>query len=138
MIADDARLTPPRCKKHTAYDDTRLTPHHCKKHTAFFARSTGKFPTIINVCMLKNASRLQPEDTTLWEQVTAYTNAFTNLHAKLHSLVRNVPTGERMLKTRKKNFSVLTIDSFRDIFCLCTCKFLEFPSAVCKDIRLPN
>ena len=30
MIADDARLTPPRCKKHTAYDDTRLTPHHCK------------------------------------------------------------------------------------------------------------
>ena len=27
MIADDARLTPPRCKKHTAYDDTRLTPH---------------------------------------------------------------------------------------------------------------
>ena len=29
MIADDARLTPPRCKKHTAYDDTRLTPHRC-------------------------------------------------------------------------------------------------------------
>ena len=46
MIADDARLTPPRCKKHTAYDDTRLTPHHCKKHTASFARSTGKFPSI--------------------------------------------------------------------------------------------
>ena len=45
MIADDARLTPPRCKKHTAYDDTRLTPHHCKKHTASFARSTGKFPS---------------------------------------------------------------------------------------------
>ena len=44
MIADDARLTPPRCKKHTAYDDTRLTPHHCKKHTASFDRSTGKFP----------------------------------------------------------------------------------------------
>ena len=43
VIADDARLTPPRCKKHTAYDDTRLTPHHCKKHTASFARSTGKF-----------------------------------------------------------------------------------------------
>ena len=41
MIADDARLTPPSCKKHTAYDDTRLTPHHCKKHTASFARSTG-------------------------------------------------------------------------------------------------
>ena len=48
MIADDARLTPPRCKKHTAYDDTRLTPHHCKKHTASFARSTGKFPSYIN------------------------------------------------------------------------------------------
>ena len=45
MIADDARLTPPRCKKHTAYDDTRLTPHCCKKHTAFFAHSTGKFPS---------------------------------------------------------------------------------------------
>ena len=45
MIADDARLTPPRCKKHTAYDDTRITPHHCKKHTASFARSTGKFPS---------------------------------------------------------------------------------------------
>ena len=47
MIADDARLTPPSCKKHTAYDDTRLTPHHCKKHTASFARSTGKFPSIL-------------------------------------------------------------------------------------------
>ena len=45
MIADDARLMPPRCKKHTAYDDTRLTPHHCKKHIASFARSTGKFPS---------------------------------------------------------------------------------------------
>ena len=45
MIANDARLTPPRCKKHTAYDDTRLTPHHCKKHTASFACSTGKFPS---------------------------------------------------------------------------------------------
>ena len=51
MIADDARLTPPRCKKHTAYDDTRLTPHHCKKHTASFARSTGKFPSINNLGM---------------------------------------------------------------------------------------
>ena len=48
MIADDARLTPPRCKKDTAYDDTRLTPHHCKKHTASFAPSTGKFPSIRN------------------------------------------------------------------------------------------
>ena len=47
MIADDARLMPPRCKKHTAYDDTRLTPHRCKKHTASFARSTGKFPSIL-------------------------------------------------------------------------------------------
>ena len=46
MIADDARLTPPRCKKHTAYDDTRLTPHRCKKHTASFAHSTGKFPSL--------------------------------------------------------------------------------------------
>ena len=45
MIADDARLTPNRCKKHMAYDDTRLTPHHCKKHTVSFARSTGKFPS---------------------------------------------------------------------------------------------
>ena len=26
-------------------DDARLTPHHCKKHTASFARSTGKFPS---------------------------------------------------------------------------------------------
>ena len=59
MIADDARLTPPRCKKHTAYDDTRLTPHHCKKHTASSARSTGKFPSCTNytrnantVCLL--------------------------------------------------------------------------------------
>ena len=43
MTANDARLTPPRCKKHTAYDDTRLTPHHCKKQS--FARSTGKFPS---------------------------------------------------------------------------------------------
>ena len=48
MIADDARLTPPRCKKHTAYDHTRLTPHRCKKHTASFARSTGKFPSSLN------------------------------------------------------------------------------------------
>ena len=67
MIADDARFTPPRCKKHTAYDDTRLTPHRCKKHTAYndtrltphrckkhaasFARSTGKFPSL-NSCLL--------------------------------------------------------------------------------------
>ena len=49
MIADNARLTPPRCKKHTAYDDTRLTPHHCKKYTASFARSTGKFPSFSNL-----------------------------------------------------------------------------------------
>ena len=49
MITDDARLTPPRCKKHTAYDDTRVTPHRCKKRTASFARSTGKFPSINNV-----------------------------------------------------------------------------------------
>ena len=48
MIADDARLTPPRCKNHTPYDDTRLTPHHCKKHTASIARSTGKFPSLIS------------------------------------------------------------------------------------------
>ena len=46
LIADDATLTPPHCKKHTAYDDTRLTPHRCKKHTASFARSTGKFPSV--------------------------------------------------------------------------------------------
>ena len=26
-------------------DDARLTPHRCKKHTASFARSTGKFPS---------------------------------------------------------------------------------------------
>ena len=45
MIADNARLTPPRCKKHTAYDDTSLMPHHHKKHTASFAHSTGKFPS---------------------------------------------------------------------------------------------
>ena len=50
MIADDARLTPPRCKKHTAYDDTTLTPHHCKKHTASFARSMGKFPSYSKSC----------------------------------------------------------------------------------------
>ena len=50
MIADDARVTPPRCKKHTAYDDTRLMPHHCKNHTASFARLTGKFPSIYNTC----------------------------------------------------------------------------------------
>ena len=49
MIADNARLTPPRCKKHTAYDDTRLTPHRCKKHTASFARSTGIFPSEQNM-----------------------------------------------------------------------------------------
>ena len=67
MIADDARLTPPCCKKHTGStgqtgrrvtftftilymiaDDTRLTPPRCKKHTASFARSTGKFPSITN------------------------------------------------------------------------------------------
>ena len=46
IIADDARLTPPRCKKHTAYDDTRLTSHRCKKHTVSFTRSTGKFPSL--------------------------------------------------------------------------------------------
>ena len=44
-MIDDARLTPPRCKKHTAYDDTRLTPHHCKNYTPSFAHSTGKFPS---------------------------------------------------------------------------------------------
>ena len=54
MIADDARLTPPRCKKHTAYDDTRLTPHHCKKHTASFARSAGKFPSIMKFFLLSS------------------------------------------------------------------------------------
>ena len=47
MIADDARLTPPSCKKHTTYHDTRITPHRCKMYTAFFARSTGKFPSYI-------------------------------------------------------------------------------------------
>ena len=52
MIADDARLTPPRYKKHTAYDDTRLTPHRCKKHTASFARSTGKFPSILQLIIM--------------------------------------------------------------------------------------
>ena len=52
MIADDARLTPPRCKKHMAYDDTRLTPHRCKKHTASFARSTAKFPSYDKHCIL--------------------------------------------------------------------------------------
>ena len=51
MIAEDARLTPPHCKKHTAYDDTRFTPHHCKKHTASFARSTGKFPSNVKFDM---------------------------------------------------------------------------------------
>ena len=47
-IADDARLTPPCCKKHSVYDDTRLMPHRCKKHTASFACSMGKFPSMIN------------------------------------------------------------------------------------------
>ena len=56
MIADDARLAPPRCKKHTAYDDTRLTPHHCKKHTASFARSTGKFPGDLNSRKISRAT----------------------------------------------------------------------------------
>ena len=51
MIADDARLKPPRCKKHTAYDDTRLTPHHFKNHRASFARSTGKFPSDIKLVL---------------------------------------------------------------------------------------
>ena len=57
MIADDVRLTRnPAAKStrrmiffffsHTAYDDTRLTPHRCKKHTASFVGSTGKFPSI--------------------------------------------------------------------------------------------
>ena len=46
LIADDAMLTPPHCKKHTPYDVTRLTPHCCKKHTASFAHSTGKFPSV--------------------------------------------------------------------------------------------
>ena len=41
IIADDATLTPPRCKKHTAYDDTRLTPHRCKNHTASFCSLNG-------------------------------------------------------------------------------------------------
>ena len=54
MIADDARLMPPRCKKHTAYDDTSLTPHHCKKHTASFARSVGKFPSVQNINIASN------------------------------------------------------------------------------------
>ena len=48
MIADDARLTPPCCKKHMAYHDTGLTPHRSKKHTASFARLTGKFPSYVN------------------------------------------------------------------------------------------
>ena len=54
MIADDARLKPPRCKNHTAYDDTRLTSHRCKKHTAPFARSTGKFPSLLNTGNFNN------------------------------------------------------------------------------------
>ena len=74
MIADDARLTPPRCQStqgqrvdgsmdprvngstgqwvtftftilYVIADDARLTPPCCKKHTASFARSTGKFPS---------------------------------------------------------------------------------------------
>ena len=49
MIADDARLTPPCCKKHAAYDVTRLTPHRCKKHTASFAHLKGKFPSVTNL-----------------------------------------------------------------------------------------
>ena len=49
IIYDSRRrtLTPPRCKKHTAYDDTRLMPHRCKNHTASLARSKGKFPSYI-------------------------------------------------------------------------------------------
>ena len=57
MIADDARIMPPRCKKHTVYDDTRLTPHHCKKHTASFARSTGKFPSEHQHCEISKTRR---------------------------------------------------------------------------------
>ena len=71
MIADDARLTPPRCKKHTGSmgqrvtftftilymiaDDARLTPPRCKKHTASFTRSTGKFTSKPNeyFCLIR-------------------------------------------------------------------------------------
>ena len=55
MTAEDARLTPPRYKKHTAYDDTRLTSHHCKNHTASFARSTGKFPSKLQIDQARQA-----------------------------------------------------------------------------------
>ena len=41
MIADDARLKPPRCKKHTAYDDTRFTPYRCKKAHSVFCSIDG-------------------------------------------------------------------------------------------------
>ena len=61
MIADDARLTPPRCKKHTAYDNTRLTPQHCKNHTASFARPTSKFPSDPNLGNLDNNKEIWPE-----------------------------------------------------------------------------
>ena len=66
MIADDARLTPPRCKKHNAYDDTRLTPHHCKKHTASFARSMGKFPSIDNATYVNMFATLYIAQSTLF------------------------------------------------------------------------
>ena len=33
-------------------DDTRLTPHHCKKHTASFARSTVYFLVVIIVLIV--------------------------------------------------------------------------------------
>ena len=56
MIADDAtplqkahRVNGSTGHFHFHYIiyDARLTPHRCKKHTASFARSTGKFPSLI-------------------------------------------------------------------------------------------
>ena len=41
-------------------DDTRLTPHHCKKHTASFARSTGIFPSSLNICCFLGCSSDPP------------------------------------------------------------------------------
>ena len=66
MIADDARLTPPCCKKHTTYHYTRLMPHRCKKHTASFARSTGKFPSVTNNNTNNNETKEYYCNRTIW------------------------------------------------------------------------
>ena len=47
IYAPGSRHTAAKSARRMIADDTRLTPHHCKKHTVSFARSKGIYPSVV-------------------------------------------------------------------------------------------